>query len=372
MTQSNRPAPGRPAPRHPAAQVPSRRATIGRIQLPGDWKLLLIAAVVLIVLGLALQLLWPDGFPLEHKSDELNAMVAEIYSSGAVRINELMASNSATLMDENGLSSDWIEICNVSGAPVDLSGYSLGKSERSSNVFTFPEHVLGAGECVVVFADSILQNSPGSQYHAPFRLSSQGGSLMLFSNSGTAVDSVNFPAMASDSSYVREDVTVWKVSDHPTPGLSNTEESYQLLRTPNSDTGILITEVVTENTQYAPDENGVCHDYFELYNSGSQAADLSGWFVGDSVDKPAGWRLPEGFVLQPGEYRIVYASGMNRADVQYPHTDFGLSSEGEAVVISDKTGRIVDKVEFGLIKGDVALLRQDDGSWIEGTPTPGS
>ena len=88
--------------------------------------------------------------------------------------------------------------------------------------------------------------------------------------------------------------------------------------------------------------------------------------------RPTRWSLPEGFVLQPGEYRVVYASGLNRKDAAYPHTSFGLSSEGEEVVLADNTGRIADRVEFGLMGRDSAWKKNADGTWSSGTPTPGA
>ena len=42
-------------------------------------------------------------------------------------INEVMASNSATIFDEDGDASDWIELYNPRGTPVSLAGFG---SER--------------------------------------------------------------------------------------------------------------------------------------------------------------------------------------------------------------------------------------------------
>jgi hypothetical protein len=77
-------------------------------------------------------------------------------------------------------------------------------------------------------------------------------------------------------------------------------------------------------------------------------------------------------VVQAGEYRVVYASGLNRSDANYPHAGFGLSSEGEAVVLADNTGRVVDRVEFGLLSENTAWKKNADGSWSSGQPTPGA
>lgn len=350
----------------PAVYAPSR--------LPYDFARLVGVGVIVLALGVAAQLIWPNGFSIGANNGAVEASVAvsEIHGSGPIRINELMSSNDSTAVDENGMTADWLEVMNVSDREVNLAGYSLAKNQNATNVFEFPNHVLQPGECAVVYADSTIQQSEGSAYHAPFRLSSQGGTLMLFNASGTAIDSVNFPAMTADMSYARQDQSNWSVSSMATPGLDNTAESYTLLHQARTDSGVEITEVVTGNTKTLADENGEYYDYFELHNTTGEAIDLSGWFVSDAVGRPTRWRLPEGFVLQAGEYRVVYCSGLDRADTSHPHTSFGLSSEGEAVVLADSTGRVADSVEFGLLGDDAAWKKAADGSWSTGTPTPGA
>ncbi len=367
------PAPAARPVQRPAAQPRTAQSAAGApARLPYDFPKLLGIALLVLAIGVALHLLLPGGFSVgAGGAVEVTSAVSEIHGSGPIRINELMGSNDSTAVDENGASADWIEIANIGDRAVNLKGYSLAKNERATNVFEFPDHTLEPGQCAVVFADSVLKQNAGETYHAPFRLSSQGGSLMLFNASGTAIDSVNFPAMTADMSYARQDQSVWTVSGMATPGMLNTTENYTALHQSRNDTGVEITEVVASNTKIIADENGEYHDYFELHNATGAAIDLSGWFVSDMVGRPTKWRLPEGFVLQAGEYRIVYASGLDRADAAHPHTNFGLSSEGEAVVLSDNEGRAADRVEFNLIAENTAWLRQADGSWVSGAPTPG-
>ena len=354
--------------------VPQRGPARAPRRLPYDFGRLVGIAIALIAIGVAAQLIWPNGFSVGQNNGAVTASsaVSEIHGSGPIRINELMSSNDSTTVDDNGLTADWIEVANVSGKAVNLAGYSLGKNEHSANVFTFPNHTLQPGECAIVYADSTLQQEAGKVYHAPFRLSSQGGTLMLFNVSGTAVDSVNFPAMTADMAYVRQDETTWSVSSMATPGLSNSAESYTALHQARTDAGVEITEVVSSNTKYAPDVNGGFYDYFELHNTTGAAIDLGGWFASDTVGQPTKWRIPEGFVLQPGEYRIIYASGLDRADASDPHANFGLSSEGESVLLADATGQVVDRVDFDLMKSDTAWSKTVDGTWSMATPTPGA
>lgn len=374
-TPSRPPAPpaARPAgtmPSRPSGTPqPPRRGNSLFSRLPdGTWKLL-VAGAVIIALGVACHFIWPHGFVVGDSPTVATERVTEIHGSGPVRINELMSKNATTAVDENGITADWVEVANVGSSAVNLYGYALAKDEKAVNIFRFPDLTLAPGECALVFADSTAGESPA---HAPFKLSSQGGTLMLFNRRGSVIDSVNYPAMSADISYVRRDSATWEVSDEATPGRLNTEENYQSLHTADASAPVEITEVLAANTQYGPDENDTYHDYFELHNRTGEPVDLSGWFVSDDAARPVKWRLPDGFVLQPGEYRLVYADKLDRPNADYPHTSFGLSSGGEAVVLSDARGQLVDVVTFGQMQTDIAWLKQPDGTWASGTPSPGA
>ena len=364
----------RPAARPAQPARPAAPRSAAQSRLPYDFMRLTGIAILVFALGVAAHLLWPNGYSVNggNGAVEVSSHVSEIHGEGPIRINELMSSNDGTAVDENGMTADWLEVINVGSREINLEGYTLAKNANAANVFKFPDHTLQPGECAVVFADSTLAQEAGKVYHAPFRLSSQGGSLMLFNASGSAIDSVNFPAMTADMAYARQDQSTWTVSSMATPGMANTVESYTALHQPRTDSGMEITEIVSSNTKTLADENGEYYDYFEIHNTTGAAIDLSGWFVSDTVGAPTKWRLPEGFVVQAGEYRVVYASGLDRGDAGYPHTGFGLSSEGEAVVLADNTGRVVDRVEFGLLGEDTAWKKAADGSWSSGTPTPGA
>lgn len=60
------------------------------------------------------------------------------------------------------------------------------------------------------------------------------------------------------------------------------------------------------------DEEGDSPDWFELFNAGPSPVDLGGWAVSDDPDRPRRWVLPP-FTLPAGAFRVVYASGKDRA-----------------------------------------------------------
>ena len=61
-------------------------------------------------------------------------------------INEVLASNRATNLDQFHSSSDWVEILNTGAEPLDLTGYWLGDDPKSPQKWQFPVLTLVPGE----------------------------------------------------------------------------------------------------------------------------------------------------------------------------------------------------------------------------------
>ena len=60
-------------------------------------------------------------------------------ASADIILTEFMASNSTTLLDEDGASSDWIEIWNPNPFEIDLGGYYLTDDPSDLQAWLFPE-----------------------------------------------------------------------------------------------------------------------------------------------------------------------------------------------------------------------------------------
>ena len=280
------------------------------------------------------------------------------------------AAYGGVLVDDNGQTPDWVEVANISSRPVNLRGYVLAKNAKAGNVFVFPDMVLEAGQGVVVYADSTLQDDGSGELHAPFRLSSGGDVLMLFNDADVAVDTVNIPALSENMAYMRVDRDHWTVSEQPTPSMLNTEENYRTLTSVVQNSPVQLAEIVASNTKNRPDESGVFHDYVMLRNTSGDAVDIGGWYLSDTPRLPRLWKFPQGVVIPGGGTLVVYCSGLNRVeDPNHLHTSFRLSSEGETVTLSNAQGQPVDSATYDLLHTDEAYIRSGDGSWSVGTPT---
>ena len=149
--------------------------------------------------------------------------VAERLVTG-VFVNELLASNDATLADEAGEFDDWIEIYNGTDAPITLAGAFLTDDATEPTKFALPDVTVAAGGFVIVWADDDTDQGP---LHAPFKLSAGGEEVALFVGDGQGAlalaDLVAFGPQETDVSFGRatDGAADLVFFDAPTPGAPN-------------------------------------------------------------------------------------------------------------------------------------------------------
>ena len=127
--------------------------------------------------------------------------VAESFASNGVVINEILASNDVGQTDEAGEHEDWIELYNTNDFEVDLSGFYLSDNNAVPDKWQIPAGtVLPAESYLIIWADEDKDDGP---YHASFKLSA-GGESLLFSDGGLNVlDQIEFGAQTIDMGYAR-------------------------------------------------------------------------------------------------------------------------------------------------------------------------
>ena len=102
-----------------------------------------------------------------------------------VIISEFLASNTAGLTDEDGETSDWIELYNDGTATVDLTGWRLTDDAADSAKWVFPAVNLEPKGFLVVFASSKNRRNLAANLHTNFKLAASGGYLGLFRQDGS-------------------------------------------------------------------------------------------------------------------------------------------------------------------------------------------
>ena len=82
---------------------------------------------------------------------------------------------------------------------------------------------------------------------------------------------------------------------------------------------VRLNEAVSSNSIYL-DEDNDSPDWLELYNSGTQPLDLSGFTLSDKADNPGKWAIPAGLTLAPDQYAFFWASNKDRTTPAYYRT----------------------------------------------------
>lgn len=120
---------------------------------------------------------------------------------GDLVINEFMASNDATVSDQNEEFDDWIELYNNGSTSIDISGYFLSDNPDNTSKWIFPENtVIGSNEYLTVWADN---DEEQDGLHASFKLSATAESVVLSDTDTIVIDEVSYLEQSTDISYGR-------------------------------------------------------------------------------------------------------------------------------------------------------------------------
>jgi len=149
--------------------------------------------------------------------------------TGQVLINEVMASNASCLADEDGDSSDWIELYNSSEDPAELGGWALTDDPLDPRKWIFPGKTLDSGGFLIIFASGKNRSgSPDSELHANFKLDSDGETIRLLDENGIEQDALRLEKLPADYSCGRhpDGKGIRQIFPQPTPGHSNVTAGY--------------------------------------------------------------------------------------------------------------------------------------------------
>ncbi|MFT7604482.1 MAG: hypothetical protein ACI8VT_002065, partial [Saprospiraceae bacterium] len=88
---------------------------------------------------------------------------------------------------------------------------------------------------------------------------------------------------------------------------------------------LYINEFLASNATGITDESGEFEDWIEIYNAGSSAVDLAGYYMSDDVTEPLIWQIPAGnaslTTVPAGGYLILWADkdladGVNHINIK--------------------------------------------------------
>ncbi len=168
---------------------------------------------------------------------------ATCLTSQSIFINEFMASNEATISDENGEFDDWVEIYNAGTTPFDLGGKYVTDNLSEPNQWQIPSDnpsltTIPAGGYLLLWFDG--DEDQGILHVAP-KLSGGGEQIGLYDSDGsTPLDTLTYDEQTKDISegrFPNGSRTFVKFSV-PTPGVENREPASEEVDSPTfSQTG---------------------------------------------------------------------------------------------------------------------------------------
>ncbi|MEK7832024.1 MAG: CotH kinase family protein, partial [Acidobacteriota bacterium] len=297
---------------------------------------------------------------VRERYNYLKTFLAAQAQASDVRLNEVVAVNNGVYKDSAGDADPWIEVHNLGPGPVTLNNFYLTDDQANPTKWQLPAKTLADGEYLILWLDG--ETNEGDT-HASFRTVAAGGKLFLYSGQ-TALDNVTYPALVGGQSYVRlgHYGNNWAATFQPTPVVANPGAGSSSSQPPTKGSGVLlINEVMADNDNVYPDpdEAGAFNDWFEVFNPGTAAVNMSGMYITDSLSNPTKWKVPDG-VTVPARGYLVFIADDQTAQGKL-HTNFNLSEQGEALAIfAAAATTLIDSYTFGLQQQNVSLGRVTD------------
>jgi hypothetical protein len=147
------------------------------------------------------------------------------------------------------------------------------------------------------------------------------------------------------------------------PGAEHDVFTYQVAARVAASTSVVINELMADNDGGVQDPQGDYDDWVELHNISLREIDLSGNYLTDRENDLRKWAFPEGTILLPGAYLVVWIDD-DDGDESGLHANFKLSNDGEEIFLVDTDERdnaILDHVLFEAQETDISYGRSPDG-----------
>jgi len=306
----------------------------------------------------------------ELQQAEIKDKNAYFQKQSKVIITEVMSSNSLTILDGFGLSSDWIEFYNSGDEAINLKGAGLSTNINKPMMWKFPDFEIGPQEYKIVYASGLNKVDRSGNLHTNFKLNAKLGETLYFTSAlGTLLSKIEFPPLDKDISYGMNDKGEWLYFNHPTPNEKNGMDGQSTSDfKAYIDSPLMITEYMTDNRSVLYDEDGDFDDWVEFYNASDEPFSLAKLYFTDNKTNLRKWAFPD-MVIEPMSYLVVYASGKDKV-TENVHTNFRLSDH-ETLVVSNQYSEVLVELTLDPLLPDISRGLEGD-EWVYfSEPTPG-
>ncbi|MDF2450037.1 MAG: hypothetical protein K0R26_2541 [Bacteroidota bacterium] len=154
-----------------------------------------------------------------------------VYIPAQVKINEYSASNSgASILDNKGEKSDWIELYNGSASVANIGGWGLSDDPSEIGKYIVPPGITIPSNGVLrIWCSGKGAPADGvGHLHTNFKLTQCMGEWIILSNGSSIVDSLKMRRTQATHSRGRkpDGSPTWNVFTSPTPNAANSSTGY--------------------------------------------------------------------------------------------------------------------------------------------------
>lgn len=301
-----------------------------------------------------------------------------------VAINEVLASNSSTIPDQDGDFEDWIELYNYGTEPVDLEGWGLSEDYDNPFRWVFSAVVIEPGEYLLIRASGKDRRPEGGWVNGLMREVYAGitgqtiGDLINHSDypdnpSTRELWTSGFEAPTDVGNYYGQrmrgfieapatgDYVFWIASD----------DNGKLFLSSDEDPDNLV-EIASVPGWTNPRE---WNKYPEQQSATIMLEEGNRYYIMALMKEHEGgdnlavrWRLPSGYSESPVANSSLF---WNETEL---HTNFRIAWEGEEILLTNPDSVRVDEIPLTEIPADMSYGRYPDGTgeffWYT-DPTPG-
>ncbi|MEA4869650.1 MAG: lamin tail domain-containing protein [Christensenella sp.] len=286
---------------------------------------------------------------------------------GALSISEVMPTDDAS-------GYRWVELYNSSENAIGLENYCLSDDEANPLKWQISSGTVPAGGYASIYLSGLGSDAKEGM-HAPFRLGKDDTVLLLSDLQGNPIDRISWQAgIPKGVSAIKDASGASVYTAYPTFEAANSTLTFTNLAITVMEKSdpVHLNEVLKYNTLSAIDSDGDREEWAEVKNFSSAPVSLLGYFLSDEAANLYKWAFPD-ITLQPGECKIVFLSGKNRADGEL-HANFSLSDEENDVFFTCLNGMRTESLSLAGIDRDNISVGLDDEQNIRyfASPTPGS
>ena len=279
-------------------------------------------------------------------------------------LTEFLPSNEGNVIFNDNKLYSYIEVTNEGDSTINLNDYYLSNDMKTVYKYRLPDVELKAGESYLIFTNEIDKDN-----NANFRLKHHKGEVIL-SNKYAIIEQVEYEELTNGMAYVKLDKR-WRETGNISPGYPNTTSgkvSFQE-RFDVPKKNIIISEVMSSNSKYLPQNGNQYYDWIELYNNSENSINLSSYSLTTDYDDKKMYNIPN-ITLSPHEYVVLFASGdTSLSNGTYNHTNFKLSS-GKSLLLYENEELIDSLYIYSIPRGSSYGRSLTNGHFYYSNPTP--